>query len=300
MKLTSLHLLLTYACNSECEHCFVWGGPKQSGTMTLRDIRDILRQGLELGTLESMYFEGGEPFLYYPVLARGVQDAAASGLTTGAITNAYWATDVPDAAEWLRGFHGALHELWVSNDLYHAEEEPSPEVRHAMQAAQELGISCPTIGVAQPGEMAAAAKGQLPEGKSEVMYRGRATRRLALEAAQHPWQEFTTCPYEDLREPGRVHVDPFGNLHLCQGLSIGNLFRTPLRDICATYDPDTHPVIGPLLRGGPARLVQQFALAHRDTYADACHECYDARLALRERFPEVLTPDGMYGAAGTA
>ena len=296
MKLTSLHLLLTYACNFECEHCFVWGSPKQSGTMTLQDIAEILRQGRELGTVESIYFEGGEPFLYFPVLARGVQDAAEQGLRTGALTNSYWATDVPDAVEWLRGFRGALHELWVSSDEYHAEEEMCSEVRHAMAAAQELGIPCFSIAVAQPGDMAAAAtKGQLPEGKSEVMYRGRASRRLALEAPQHPWQEFTTCPCEDLREPGRVHIDPFGNLHLCQGLSIGNLFRAPLRDICATYDPDKHPVIGPLLRGGPAGLLQHFGLAHRETYADACHECYDARLALRERFPDVLGPDGMYG-----
>lgn len=296
MKLTSLHLLLTYVCNFECEHCFVWGGPKQTGTMALRDIGDILRQGLELGTVESIYFEGGEPFLYFPVLARGVQEAAQQGLRTGALTNCYWATEVPDAIEWLRGFHGALHELWVSSDEYHADEEMCPEVRHAMAAAQELGIACFSITVAQPGDMAAAvAKGQLPEGKDAVMYRGRATRRLAPEAPQHPWQDLTACPYEDLREPGRVHVDPSGNLHLCQGLCAGNLFRTPLRDICATYDPDAHPVVGPLLRGGPAGLMQQYGLAHRETYADDCHACYDARLALRERFPEVLGPDAMYG-----
>ena len=295
MKLTSLHLLLTYACTFECEHCFVWGSPRQSGTMTLRDIRHILRQGQELGTVESIYFEGGEPFLYFPVLARGVQDAAEQGLRTGAITNCYWATDPGDAVEWLRGFGGALHELWVSSDLYHASEELCREVRHAMAAAAELGISCFTLTVAQPAEMAVSAKGQLPEGKSEVMYRGRATRKLALEARQHPWQDFTACPHEDLREPGRVHVDPFGHLHLCQGLSIGNLYRAPLRDICAAYDPDSHPIVGPLLRGGPAGLVRHYGLAHRDSYADACHECHEARLALRERFPEVLGPDGMYG-----
>ena len=25
MELTSLHILLTYQCTCECEHCFVWG-----------------------------------------------------------------------------------------------------------------------------------------------------------------------------------------------------------------------------------------------------------------------------------
>jgi molybdenum cofactor biosynthesis enzyme MoaA len=39
MRLTGLHLLLTYQCTLECGHCFTWGSPWQSGTMTLQDIR---------------------------------------------------------------------------------------------------------------------------------------------------------------------------------------------------------------------------------------------------------------------
>jgi len=30
MKLSSLHVLLTYQCNYECDHCFVWGSPRQA------------------------------------------------------------------------------------------------------------------------------------------------------------------------------------------------------------------------------------------------------------------------------
>jgi MoaA/NifB/PqqE/SkfB family radical SAM enzyme len=33
--LSELHLLLTYECNYKCSHCFVWGGPSQTGTMKL-------------------------------------------------------------------------------------------------------------------------------------------------------------------------------------------------------------------------------------------------------------------------
>ena len=28
MNLTGLHLLLTYRCNYDCDHCFVWSGPQ--------------------------------------------------------------------------------------------------------------------------------------------------------------------------------------------------------------------------------------------------------------------------------
>jgi MoaA/NifB/PqqE/SkfB family radical SAM enzyme len=52
MKLTGLHLLLTYECNYECDHCFVWSSPRQSGTMTLDRIEQILEQAGALGDIE--------------------------------------------------------------------------------------------------------------------------------------------------------------------------------------------------------------------------------------------------------
>jgi len=68
-----------------------------------------------------------------------------------------------------------------------------------------------------------------------------------------------------------------------------------LRDICAAYEPETCPIIGPLLEGGPAELVKRYDLEHEDSYADACHLCDAARRLLRARFPETLTPDQLYG-----
>jgi MoaA/NifB/PqqE/SkfB family radical SAM enzyme len=38
IELTGLHVLLTYRCTFECDHCFVWGSPNQAGTFTLADI----------------------------------------------------------------------------------------------------------------------------------------------------------------------------------------------------------------------------------------------------------------------
>ena len=102
MELTGLHLLLTYQCNLECDHCFTWGSPWQDGTMTLRDVRQILQQAEELGTVKWVYFEGGEPFLFYAVLLKGILEAASMGFQVGIVSNGYWATDVEDALEWLR------------------------------------------------------------------------------------------------------------------------------------------------------------------------------------------------------
>ena len=296
MKLTGLHLLLTYQCNYECDHCFVWGSPWQTGTMTLESIRRILKQARSIDTVKSIYFEGGEPFLYYPILLRAAREAAHSGFKIGIVTNSYWALNTEDALEWLKPFAHIADHLQISSDLYHADEKLSKLMETACAAADQLGISRGIITIAQPDAIGVASSlGQLPEGESCVMYRGRAAEKLAAQAPGRKWDEFTECPHEDLKEPGRFHVDPFGYLHICQGITVGNLFEKPLQEICESFVPDEHPILGPLLDGGPAELARRYDVDHRDSYADACQLCYETCRTLRERFPDVLGPDQMYG-----
>jgi len=296
MELQGLHLLLTYECTFECDHCFVWGSPWQSGTMTLANIRHILEQAQDLGTVRSIYFEGGEPFLYYAILLRGVQLARQMGFEVGLVTNSYWAQSKEDALLWLAPFQGLLVDLSISSDLYHYDEKLSQQARNAREAAEELELPVGYISIARPeATPTPTSPGQLPLGESAVMFRGRAAEKLA---GHVPWKSknlFTTCPEEDLRSPGRVHIDPLGNLHICQGISLGNIIHTPLRALVARYQPDEHPITGPLLAGGPVSLSRQYQVPTREKYADACHMCYETRQALRSRFPEILTPDQMYG-----
>ena len=293
MKLEGLHILLTYQCTYECDHCFVWGSPRQTGTLTLEQIENILQQAKDAG-VPSIYFEGGEPFLYYPVLAKAVHKAADMGFEVGIVSNAYWATTIADAEEWLRPFVGRLADLTVSSDLFHCEDCLGELPQNAIAAAKWMGIPTGLISVAQPEGQAAESHGQLHE-ESSIMYRGRAAVQLAARAAGQPWEGLDSCPHEDLREPGRIHLDPLGNLHICQGIVIGNMFEKPLKQICQEYDADVHPVCGLLLSGGPAALISEYNLPHASHYADACQLCYDARLSLRDRFPEHLQPDQMYG-----
>jgi hypothetical protein len=296
MTLTGLHMLLTYACTYECDHCFVWSGPEQPGTFTLDGLEEVLRQARDLGTIEWIYFEGGEPFLYYTLLRFGVRRASELGFRVGIVTNSYWAVDRAAAREGLADLAGRVHDLSVSCDLYHGDEEQELRVGHVRNAAAELGIPTGVIGIAQPdGVGAARPVGKPPPGESTLMYRGRAAEKLAGRARLSPAAAFTSCPYEDLREPGRVHVDPFGHVHVCQGITIGNLFRMPLREICADYDPESHPIVGPLLEGGPFALATRGGHPLAAGYADACHLCDATRRRLRARMPDLLAPDQMYG-----
>jgi MoaA/NifB/PqqE/SkfB family radical SAM enzyme len=298
IQLSGVHILLTYSCTYECDHCFVWGSPFQDGTLTLDQIDEILAQAEELRTVEWIYFEGGEPFLYQPVLIKAVETAAGAGFKVGLVSNAYWATEVRDALEWLRPLAGLVQELSVSSDLFHQNDEMDRTARNAVEAAKQLGIPVGEICIAQPTQNNAdSVVGQLPLGESAVQFRGRASEKLVEGMPLLPWESYTECLCEDFRDPGRVHLDSLGNVHICQGLSIGNVFKTTLKAMCEAYNPDEHPVIGALLAGGPVELVRRYDLPHEASYADACHLCYEARRALRDRFPETLTPDQMYGSA---
>jgi MoaA/NifB/PqqE/SkfB family radical SAM enzyme len=264
--------------------------------MTLGNIMEILKQGKDLGTIQQIYFEGGEPFLYYAVMLRAVREAVQMGFQVGIVSNGYWATHEDDAVECLNPLSSLIQDLSISSDSFHYEERLSKQMRSACAGAEKLGVPVAVFTIAQPEETnAVSVVGQLEVGESAVMYRGRAAEKLAGRAVKNPWDQFTECPHEELRDPKRVHVDPFGELHICQGISIGNLFGKPLKEICKTYDPDSNPVIGSLLEGGPAELVRRYGLSHDADYADACHLCYEARRTLRDRFPEILGPDQMYG-----
>ena len=89
--LKGLHFLLTYKCLYECDHCFLYCGPHMEGTFTIEQIEKAIVQGIEAG-IGSICVEGGEPFLYYPILLEGVRMAAIKGFQVGIVTNDYWAT----------------------------------------------------------------------------------------------------------------------------------------------------------------------------------------------------------------
>lgn len=298
MELNSLHILLTYQCNFECDHCFVWGSPWQTGVFKFDQLEDVFQQALDCRTIGEIYFEGGEAFLYHPILVKAIARATELGFATGIVTNGYWATTHEDALIWLRPLADAgLDKIEVSCDVFHAGEESSEVELPGLAAAAGLGLVAGSITIAPPSgyrDPGASIPGEAISG-GDVMYRGRAAHRLAAGLPTQPWDTFTACPYEDLVDPGRIHLDPFGNLHICQGVVIGNLFARPLAEILRTYDPAAMPVIGQLLAGGPAQLVRDYDLAPDDGYVDACHLCYTAREQLRPAFPAILAPDQMYG-----
>ena len=297
--LTGIHVLLTYQCTFECDHCFLHCGPRCEGTFTLRQLRDLMRDIKKIGTIDTVYFEGGEPFLFYAVLLEGLRMVREAGLQAGIVTNGYWATSEEDAEQWLRPIlELGIADFSVSDDEFHSSKGDASPGAIAYRAAKKLGLPCARICIAPPVVVPASevggVKGQPVTGGS-VLFKGRAAEKLTAGLPLRPWQELTSCPHEELAAPERVHVDAYGNVQVCQGISIGNMWKTPLSDLVRDYDAVRNLIIGPLVEGGPARLVQCVGLKTADAYVDECHLCYMARRSLLPHFPQYLAPLQVYG-----
>jgi Radical SAM superfamily len=294
--LKHIHFLLTYACNYECDHCFLYCGPHASGTFTIEQIVRVLDEAKKIGTVEWIYFEGGEPFLYFPIMVEGLRLAKQAGFRTGVVTNCYWATGEADAALWLKPMATAgIDDLCLSNDDFHFENPTRSPATLAGRAAAAVGIGAGSICIEKPGVEPPAGTRGAPVVRGGALFKGRAADTLTGGLPTRPRETFTRCTHEELVSPGRVHVDPYGHVMPCQGISLGNMWQQPLSEIMGEYKAAGHPICGPLEKGGPTALAQVYDIDPYGEFVDECHYCFAVRRQLVDRFPHLLGPRQLYG-----
>ena len=121
--------------------------------------------------------------------------------------------------------------------------------------------------------------------------------KLLGDLPRRDYSEFKECGKEELINPGRFHLDPQGNLHVCQGIVVGNIFTQDLKDIVDNYNPQQHPVLGPIIKGGPALLAEKENTDTSSGYVDQCHLCFETRRSLLDKYPDYITPKQVYGVS---
>jgi len=262
-------------------------------------VTKVLDEAQKIGTVEWIFFEGGETFLFFPLLNESIKRAKDSGFKVGLVTNAYGAQTEEDADLWLRPLaESGLSFINISDDDFHYGKESVTPASIAVSVAKKLCIDTSPICI-EPPIVTRESVNEEEKGKpvvgGSVRFRGRAVEKLSHDLPLRPWEELCECPDEDLNSPSRVHVDPFGNVQICQGISMGNMWETPLSELVKNYNAESHPICGPLLRGGPAELARELGVIHDKGYIDECHLCYLIRSAIIDKYPEYLTPRQVYG-----
>lgn len=298
MPLEGVHLLLTYNCLNECSHCFLHCAPNAPGTLSLHEVEGLVEQAAALDGVTTVYFEGGEPMLYYPLVERGVELAGRLGLASGIVSCGYFSTTVQDGELWLgRLKDKGLRYLDVSMDRLHGEAEACNHARNLAEAGRNLGLEASYISISDPrGTDLEIMRRIRPDEEPTPSYlRGRAAHDLVDGLELHHVSAFTECSLEELRAPRRVHVGPYGEVHVCQGILAGNVWETSLAQVVRGYDPESHPIIGPLVKGGPAELARRTGFGTDGRFATECHACYEIRRAVRSEHKRVLGPAQVYG-----
>lgn len=297
--LTGVHFLLSMTCNYECDHCFLYCSPGTRGTFTSDQLFEVFKQMDAIDSINSVYFEGGEPFLFYPLLLNGLKLAAQRGYSRGVVSNGYWANSKEDALLWL----GPLAEIGVSNlsisdDSLHYGAEQGIRMKWVKQAADALGLPSSSICL-EPPDLNGSAQPVNERGEpivgGDIRFRGRAVDKLVKGLPRRDGSDFNQCPDEDFANPGRVHIDPFGNVHLCQGIIMGNIRKTPLGKLIREYNVDSHPICSCLQNGGPLKLALEYGYSSREGFVDPCHMCYETRKSILNSYPEYLGPAMVYG-----
>lgn len=100
---------------------------------------ETIRQAAELGTVQQIGFSGGEPFLCYDLLKKGLTYAKEAGFLTSVVTNGYWGMWQDDLlSERIKAL--PLDHISFSYDAYHGRYVKEEHFKRAVHLAKTLRI----------------------------------------------------------------------------------------------------------------------------------------------------------------
>ncbi|HYP29262.1 MAG TPA: radical SAM protein [Blastocatellia bacterium] len=304
MRFNSILFNIVEQCNIRCRHCGYADSTREKECGD-DELIDWVIQAVDYG-FPQIIFTGGEPFLRFPLLKRGVEAVYLRGGSSGIFTNALWGKTLESARETLKQLPGLTH-LYLSSDVYHLEFVPAQYILNVIAVARELSIPTVVICITYTSEEDKRDMTALFEGQGDYVnfHYGRVipspqVHRLVSDAY--------SCMHEFVPEnfPSQcfLHtplVNPNGTLSTCHigkvethfeitesPYYLGNLKEEKLRDIFARAEENS---AYQLLRVyGPQALVK-IALASEagdrlrdEKFSCECHMCF-----MVMRNPEVVS-----------
>ncbi len=305
-------ILLSYKCNSECQHCMYACSAKWSEDwISIRDLTDVLSQlaalikpkypsGFErIGINYGLHLTGGEPFLNYPLLVEATRIADTFGIPSLFVeTNCFWCINDRDVLEKLKQLKEVgLHSILISVNPFILEYVPFERTERAIRISKEVFGN--NIMVYQEFFYNQFKALHLQNTLSfedyykkvgpdclryvEMFPMGRASYRLDNFYRRYSADKFfgTSCR-EELTRDWHIHVDNYCNYMAgyCGGISLGNAKQ--LNTFCDEgIILDDHLILKFLI--SDIKELFTFAVNHfkyqelSKGYTSKCHLCVDIR-----------------------
>jgi organic radical activating enzyme len=314
-------VLFTYRCSIRCRHCLFGSAPdRPEVVMTARQCADALKLLHETGRV--VHIAGGEPMLYWEILAEAVRIAHREGTAPHFIeTNCSFATDdavVRERFGFLKA-HG-VKGMYGSADPFHQEFVPAERFLRVRSIAKEVfgekNFWAPGVSEAEvrgfEGIVRDEARLREHVRKHPPTMVGTAYRRLAsyLDRRDPRERELPILGWQGARqEPAcksqvlaetiwEIHIDPYGNIQSNCGIILGRVPETTPSQVIANGTAGANRFLKAVCEHGAVGLAElasrEYGFVWPETASQTCELCFVARRFLRKFHPEVFGPAEVY------
>lgn len=319
MKITGITWITTYNCNIACNHCFFnTKGPQKYMSPDLIDI------SLNQFKLDKHIFwhhlSGGEIFLQTEKLIQIVKNIRKHfKKDIGISTNGFWATNEKKTREIVCTLaENGVSGIAISADYYHQKHMnlEGPEILARVVNSSGLKTHSYIMGARLNNDVEGADK--INQTSNQIAEQVKQEMEIPLALAtersigkgclinqpkkkgipQGMCTELNTCLGERSPfNPAMVWIDPYGNVMICYGIIIGNVYQQKLKDIIGNYNPNNYPLLLKLASEGPKGIYKvacdKGMNKHKEFY-DECDLCYQSRSYLKNEYPGLLGPKECY------
>lgn len=236
----SVCIIMTDKCNAECKTCCFSCSPKNSSVIDEKLMLKAIDDAAELGNADAVGFSGGEPFLYYELMKKGMEYAKQKGFGVTVATNGFWGSwDDRELVKKLSAL--PLDHISFSYDYYHAEYVDEKAFERAVGYCKANGISY-SVGI-----------GETKEKKANDFFRELGVEKYLMKFYIYPYlrvgraeKEMTDDAFYKFCDAKRIHCRSEGLLAVrydgevfpcCvqtvfdTALSMGNISRSSLKEI---------------------------------------------------------------------
>lgn len=305
MKLTGITFITTYNCNANCEHCFFDTKGKQ--LYMNPEIIDLVYSDISI--TKNMFWNhlsGGEILLKESIVLDIIKKIKTyfSG-NIGISSNGFWAR-TPQVAENVitKLVNTGVSGIAISSDKYHEPYISKEYTKNAIQAITNAGLKnhCYIMSAFPENKKINTSNGnsQIPYASIKIRSIGKGSKINIPKKEDIPQGkciDLSEClGKKGPNNPSMVWIDPYGNVMICYGITIGNIFKTSFKEIIETYTPEKFQIIKTLTEQGPQALysiAKDKGLINNHLFYDECDVCYTSRKALQNTFQE-FTPTECY------
>lgn len=319
IKLSGITWITTYNCNIACEHCF-FDTQAEKRYMDPELVNQALGSLPEQKHMFWQHLSGGEIFIQQEKLFQIIANIRKHfSKNIGLSTNGFWAKEEQQTRETVQELKRmGVTGIAISADHYHQQHMPLDGPQTLARIIKEEGIKTHSyiMGARLPEDVEGAKEvndssesiaAQVDQGLGIPL--ARATERSIGKGSlinipkkkaipQGMCTELCTCLGERTPfNPAMVWIDPYGNVMICYGLCIGNLYQDSLADIITQYDARQNPISQALAQDGPKalfKMAKEVGKKVSKKFYDECDICYQMRCLLKEDYKEVLKPDECY------